>query len=360
MLKCRYLFIICVLIFLMPACSAGLQTAPEGQIQGYNLDSINTTPVPDSLPRLTLPKDDLPHDYLTEWWYYTGHLTSQDGHRQYGFEFVIFQVDRKSFPKIYLAHFAITDLNRRSFSYDQRKQFGGNTNTTHRLNLALGSWTLEGLGGNYKIRADMKGYSIDLNLSTQKPPVLHGDDGVISFGPAGDSYYYSYTKLLVRGILIDRGVKYAVNGRAWMDHQWGNFLTNLGGGWDWFSLQLDNDTEYMIFVLRDNRGRWLGQFGTFIDKLGRKRELKSSDFSIRVTDYWTSSLTGAKYPSGWQIHIPGDNRQIRIKPLIKNQELNTEQTTGVTYWEGAVGVFEISGTGSTIGKGYVELTGYAD
>ncbi len=360
MLNRRCFPIICVLMLLISACSAGLQPAQEGQIQGYNLDSINTTPAHDSLPRLTLPRDDLPHNYLTEWWYYTGHLTSQDDYRKYGFEFVIFQVIRKSFPKIYLAHFAITDLNRISFSYDQRKQFGGNTATTQRLNLTLGSWTLEGLGGNYKIQANMKGYSIDLHLISQKPPVLHGDDGVISFGPAGDSYYYSYTRLLVRGTLVDHGVKHAVNGQAWMDHQWGNFLTNLGGGWDWFSLQLDNGTEYMIFVLRDNKGRWLGQFGTFIDKLGRRRELKSSDFSIQVTDYWISPLTGAKYPSGWLIHIPVDNKQIRIQPITKNQELNTKQTTGVIYWEGAVRVIERSVKGSTTGKGYVELTGYAD
>ena len=37
--------------------------------------------------RSSCPRDDAPHDRLTEWWYYTGHLRAADG-RRFGFEFV--------------------------------------------------------------------------------------------------------------------------------------------------------------------------------------------------------------------------------------------------------------------------------
>ncbi|HEX2186846.1 MAG TPA: lipocalin-like domain-containing protein [Chloroflexota bacterium] len=68
------------------------------------------TPTPTAVPPVEFPRDAGAHDALTEWWYYTGHLHSADRGRDYGFEFVVFQVRRESSPVIYFAHFAITDI----------------------------------------------------------------------------------------------------------------------------------------------------------------------------------------------------------------------------------------------------------
>src|SRR4029453_12233733 len=76
----------------------------------------------DPLPVL-LPRDDGPHDRLTEWWYYTGHLRADDGTR-YGFEFVIFRAERGLFPTSWVSHLAVTDETGEEFLYSQRLEGG--------------------------------------------------------------------------------------------------------------------------------------------------------------------------------------------------------------------------------------------
>ena len=78
--------------------------------------------VADPLP-VVLPRDDGPHDRLTEWWYYTGHLRAADGTR-YGFEFVIFRAERGRFPTSWVSHLAITDETGDRFLYSQRLEVG--------------------------------------------------------------------------------------------------------------------------------------------------------------------------------------------------------------------------------------------
>ena len=42
-----------------------------------------------------------------------------------------------------------------------------------------------------------------------------------------------------------------MDGLSWMDHEWST--SALGAeqvGWDWFSIQLDDNTELMLFQLR--------------------------------------------------------------------------------------------------------------
>src|SRR5438067_446350 len=53
-----------------------------------------------ALAPIEFPRDDGPHSDLTEWWYYTGHLASDDG-RSYGFELVFFQTVRGEYPVAY-------------------------------------------------------------------------------------------------------------------------------------------------------------------------------------------------------------------------------------------------------------------
>ncbi len=78
--------------------------------------------VADPLP-VVLPRDDGPHDRLTEWWYDTGHLRAADGHR-FGFEYVIFRAERGAFPTSWVSHLAITDETGDRFLYAQRLEVG--------------------------------------------------------------------------------------------------------------------------------------------------------------------------------------------------------------------------------------------
>ncbi|GIW06688.1 MAG: carotenoid 1,2-hydratase [Dehalococcoidia bacterium] len=319
-------------------------------------------------PTVRLPQDEGAHDRLMEWWYYTGHLDLDDG-REIGFELVIFQVLRATLPPFYLAHFAISDIDRGEFRYAERSEARPDrapllTEETRLaspgIRLNVGDWTIEGLDGVDRLRAALPDYAIDLTLTATKPPALHKGSGLIEYGQAGYSYYYSRTRMSVTGVLLDRGFERRVTGEAWMDHQWGDFIALLGGGWDWFSLQLADGTDYMIYEIRDQKtGQPFDRFATRIDPDGTAVDLPSDGFTLDVTARWTSPKTGATYPAGWEITIPSDGVRLVITPKLADQELVTAGT-GVSYWEGAVAVTGERQGAPLRGRGYAELTGYAD
>jgi predicted secreted hydrolase len=363
----------------------------------------NPTPVQPSLPAPTaspvamadpvpvvFPRDDGPHDRLTEWWYDTGHLRATDGTR-YGFEFVIFRGERGAFPTSWVSHIAVTDETGKRLVYAQRLEVGPQVDRSARgpdgvptgfdLSLTgadpsrpetLGqpALAMNGSGGTDRLTATLTpdearaagspgGMGLDLHLTATKPPALHGGDGWIDFGPAGGSYYYSRTAMTAAGTLTLDGKTLQVEGEAWFDHQWGDFISVGGGGWDWFAVNLDDGTDLTFSLVRDADGSYPLIYGTAVAPDGSTRNLDRDAFIVTVTDHWTSPKTGAVYPAGWTIAVPGDDLTITLKPTVANQELDTRATTGVVYWEGSQ-VVTASRAGRALGgEAYVELTGYA-
>jgi predicted secreted hydrolase len=311
-----------------------------------------------ALQPVTFPADEAPHDLLTEWWYYTGHLFTPDGQR-YGFEYVIFQANRGVFPPIYAAHFAITDNASGAFHYAEKTGANASQPTDQGFNLRLDTWTMSGALGADHLVADMPGYAIDLDASATKPPALHNTVGYVDFGPAGGSYYYSRTRMAVSGTFTVAGKALAVTGEAWMDHQWGNFIAVGAGGWDWFSAQLDSGEDLTISLIRDASGAVVGSYGTLVDAVGNAQHLDSSAFAVAATGEWTSPESGATYPAAWTIALPTQGWTLTLTPSMPNQELRTTASTGVTYWEGEVVIAGAVNGQPVTGLGYVELTGYA-
>src|SRR5262249_33806538 len=157
----------------------------------------------------------------------------------------------------------------------------------------------------------------------------------------------------------DHGGRVTVAGQAWMDHQWGNFVSLAGSGWDWYSLQLANHTEYMLYVIRDQQKRPLSVFGTYVAADGTAAELDPAGIHSRPLSAWTSPQTGGVYPSSGTVTLDVQHVTLTLAPLLLDQELVTGQSTGVAYWEGAVSISGTSGDQPIAGEGYVELTGYA-
>lgn len=317
------------------------------------------TPLPTPvLAPIQLPRDDAPHADLTEWWYYTGHLAAADG-AGYGFELVIFQVERQGVPIFYAAHYAITDHQRGEFHYDQKTWTRDAVPTS--FDLENGNWFIKGDGKIDRLGAAMPGYQIQLAATSTKPPALHGGDGIISFGPAGESYYYSDTRMAVQGTIDDHGNTRTMTGEAWKDRQWGNFLVGAGGkgGWDWYSLQLGDGRDLMLFVLRDASGAATSAYGTLVEADGRSVPLDAKESTVRATGSWTSPHTHATYPSGWSIQLSQSELSLAASPVLRDQELDTRPSTGTVYWEGEVTIDGTSGGHPVTGTGYVELTGYA-
>ena len=200
---------------------------------------------------------------------------------------------------------------------------------------------------------------LDLRLDSAKEPVArHDGDGWIDFGPAGGSYYYSRTAMLAEGAVRVDGEVVRVNGQAWFDHQWGDFIAVGGGGWDWFAVNLEDGTDLTFSLVRDTDGSYPLVYGTLVDADGRVRHLPREAFRVEVTSRWTSPATGADYPAGWRIEVPGEDLVIDLSPTVPNQELDTRASTGVVYWEGSQ-VVSATRDGSQLGgEAYVELTGY--
>ena len=146
-----------------------------------------------------------------------------------------------------------------------------------------------------------------------------------------------------------------------MDHQWGNFLTLNGGGWDWFSIQLNNNTEMMLYLIRDASGKIISSYIGYIGPQAENFLLPASALKVTVLNHWRSPVTGTNYPSGWKLEIndPQLRASLMLVPELKDQELVVYQSTGNSYWEGAVNIQGQSAGQIVKGEGYVELTGYA-
>ncbi len=334
------------------------------------LPTINTTPQVQALPPVRFPQDEAAHRDLTEWWYYTGHLnavTSDGQQHHYGFELVFFQVLRSDLPPVYIAHFAISDVTRGEFHFDQRRlnepdAVIPNGTSMKGIDVHIGDWSIQGVNGRDHLSATMANYTLHVDVQGVKAPTLHNGNGLITYGLGGFSYYYSRTRMSLSGILVDHSQPVQVTGEAWMDHQWGNFLTLGGGGWDWFSVQLNNDTEMMIYVIRDASGKTISTYVGYIGPQADDHLLPASALKVTVLDHWTSPASKATYPSGWRLDITDAhfNITLTLTSELKNQELLVYQSTGNSYWEGAVSIQGQSASQLVKGEGYVELTGYGN
>jgi predicted secreted hydrolase len=321
--------------------------------------------------RFRFPRDHAAHpDYQTEWWYYTGRLRS--GNRRFGYELTFFQVGINPWLKqsrsawalhtVYFAHLALTDENRRVFRFTEevtRPALGMAGSKTDRYHVWLHDWSARLLSDDrtHHLLAAGPEFGIDFKLSPKKPPVTHGHDGVSqkSAGVGRASHYYSLTRLETEGTLTVNGERLPVTGLSWMDHEFGsNQLAEDQAGWDWFSLQLDDGRELMLYRLRlKDGGVEPYSSGTLVQRDGTWKHLPLSAYEIRPTGQWKSPKSGAVYPHGWEIRVPQEGIALKVEPTLAEQELVPEGVA-VRYWEGSVRV-----TGTATGGGYVELTGYS-
>jgi predicted secreted hydrolase len=317
------------------------------------------------------PRDHGSHDeYRIEWWYYTGHLTTEEG-RRYGFELTFFRVgvgseeqvaSRWELRNLSLAHFAITDVAGKDFRYYEKlnraSPFTASA-ATDKLDVFNEGWRATTLSdGSWRLQAAAGSDSIDLVLSSRKPPAIHGENGVSvkAQGAGYASHYYSMTRLEVRGSIGGRKCR----GLAWMDHEFGSSaLRENQQGWDWFAIQLDNDTELMLYQIRRTDGTPdATSSGSLVTTDGDVIHLRRDDIRITPTGTWKSPHTRATYPMGWRVAVPKFGIDLVLRPLLRDQELVTKGSTRVTYWEGAVDVSGTAGNVVARGSGYVEMTGY--
>ena len=327
------------------------------------------------------PRDHGSHEqFQTEWWYFTGHLSGTNG-RRFGYELTFFRrgidsSDAWSNPSswamrhLYFAHFALTDESNDQFQFAEKLSRAGINKAgarTDSLDVWIDRWSVKAVAPDHRqfhLQAQTEGFSIDLTVESRKPPVIHGIHGVSLKGqhPEHTSHYYSLTRLQTTGSVVVDGTRIEVNGVSWMDHEFGSAdLAEDLVGWDWFSLQLDNDYDIMAYGLRRADGTFdAASSATLVWPNGSTKFLSLEEIRVNVQRHWTSPVSGAIYPNQWTISIPSEEVELRISPRMAHQELVTRRSTGVTYWEGAVDVTGLWKGRDIHGQGYVELTGYAE
>ena len=315
------------------------------------------TAPPTPEPRVSLPRDDASHPVGTEWWYYSGHLTAADGAR-FGFHLVLFELAAPGTDLyVHIGHFSLTDHQRGTYSAAQEAALRLSQPADDGFQVAVGSLSVSGGGGNDVLAGAAGGYELRLRLSPGKPAVLHDGDGLVEFPGAGASFYYSRTRMSGTGTLIDHGQERSVEAQVWMDRQWGDF-TPAELRWDWFALQLDNRHEVMLSIVRDRAGSVVKKYGTLVAPDGSFSALEADEFEVKASGSWASPRTGATYPSGWSVDIPGQGISLTIEPVIEDAEFDSRATTRNYYWEGEVVVTGRHGGAPVSGVGFVELAGY--
>jgi predicted secreted hydrolase len=264
-----------------------------------------------------------------------------------------------------MAHAAVTDAAGRQFLYGERVSragVGAAGAGTFDYRVWNGDWQARLEYGRHKLQARDDRFSFDLELSEDNPAVLNGDHGYSQKGNAAGNAteYYSLTRMPTEGAIFVNGERFAVRGNSWMDHEFGTtFLERTQQGWDWFSLQLDDGTDLMAFRLRSLDGTADPRSsGTVVPKGGPPRRLLAGDFTLIPGRRWTSPASGGAYPVEWEVSVPGESMQLKVRPVLDNQEIDGTRTS-VKYWEGAVDVTGTRGGAPITGRGYLEMTGYA-
>jgi predicted secreted hydrolase len=319
---------------------------------------------------IAFPLDEGSHaDFRTEWWYVTGWLKGEDK-RERGFQITFFRarpdnvaVDNPSefSPRqILFAHVALSDPIEGKLLHAQRTARAG-------LGLAqaksgstqvwIQDWSLRQEGHSYFANIIAPQFAFDFRFDPSSAPMLNGERGYSqkSPNPRSASYYYSIPQLRVSGSLTLRGKTQALNGTAWLDHEWSSeYMDPRAAGWDWTGINFDDGGALMAFRMRDKLGKTLWASATLRDSAGTTRKLGPNDVSFTPIKHWRSPRSGAEYPVTCRVRA-GD-REFELQPLLEDQELDSGGAARAVYWEGAV---RARSGGKIIGRGYLELTGYA-
>ncbi|MEO0481211.1 MAG: lipocalin-like domain-containing protein [Planctomycetota bacterium] len=354
-----------------------LRVAEALRAQGVSLTGFRKADRPRDF---VFPADHGPHeDFRSEWWYWTGNLSAEDG-RRFGFHFTIFRTalapdsdrDRENdsafrTSQLYMAHFALADIANDAVYDAERFARGagglaGSRSAPFRVHVE--DWEAIDLeeaarsGESIRLRAedseDGIAFGLDLELESLRGIVLQGDDGLSKKSSTGDaaSYYYSIPRMAVHGDVRIDGDTVPVNGSAWFDREWStSALDRDQVGWDWFALQLDDERELMFYRLRRTDGSMDPISQGVLVSNDRVRRLSADEVELTAERFWESSETEARYPIEWTLRVPEEKLELRIEAAIEDQELDLS----FRYWEGAVRI-----SGSSNGVGYLEMTGYAD
>ena len=362
-----------LLILILAACNpAQEQTAETISVsQALANSADNGFKRADKIRPFSFPEDHGPHPaFATEWWYFTGNLQTSSG-QPLGYQLTLFRIGLKSDPvndpsawrthQVYMGHLAVSDIQQGQHYSEERFARAANGLAgaqAQPLKVWLGPWSIQSQQQDlFPLRLNAQSEEVSINLvlnQPDKPLILQGDRGLSqkSAEVGNASYYYSYTSIPTSGSISIKKQTYQVTGNSWFDREWSSSaLAADQQGWDWFSLQLNDQREIMFYQLRDKKGH-AQKFseGVLVTQDGKTIKLSLDNTQLKPLSSWQDNQ-GVSYPLSWSLKIPQYQIDLQIDAAFKDQEMRHS----VRYWEGAVNI-----SGSHTGKGYLELSGYGD
>jgi predicted secreted hydrolase len=321
----------------------------------------------------SFPRDHGPHaGFRNEWWYFTGNVSTVEG-RRFGYQVTFFNAAVSAFAeasagqardaanvsawhseRLWMAHVALTDVDGgehyplERFSRENPGLAGA---TLEPFRVWLEDWQLTGdAEGPWHLRVTDDAFSLDLDLTASKPPVLQGADGLSqkSPEPGNASYYYSMTRIATAGSIELGGESFTVSGTSWLDREWSTSALGADqSGWDWFSLQFDDGQELMYYQLRTNAGATHpNSAGNWTDVSAQQTLITPADIALEEVNTWTSP-SGVVYTTAWNLRYRG--KRWRVEAVVDDQLM----ALSIPYWEGAVDV--VDENGASVGRGYLEM-----
>lgn len=382
---------------------------------------------------IDLAKHDLPHaSSTTEWWYVNAHLTL-DGDRAYSVFAAFFRIisGRAADGTPEYAHsltWAITDVatqeyiahslvDERSPSIGLEKIAKGHGAKDARLNRAMEEVLRKGKvpkpdrvfpgpvkvpldrlaldyagctftkqpNGTYALHVEAKegprGHvGATLTLHPKKPPIRHGDDGVVRGVHGEDMFYYFMPRCDVTGqLVLDGKAQPLRSGQGWYDHEFGCPPPRSEGAppaeskkhqesqhdqgfiaWNWVSAQLEDGTDISVYdLIREDSGTSAGRWAILIDAEGQRHAYDDFKLDPVPESKWRSTRTFEAYPTAYVVEIPQAKLSLRVKAAFDDQELVTV-ISKPAFWEGRVLAEGTHAGKPTRGIGYVERSGFGD
>ncbi|WP_027477177.1 lipocalin-like domain-containing protein [Curvibacter gracilis] len=342
-------------------------------------DPKNPKDPPPARTALKFPKDFGSHpEQAIEWWYVTG--SARSGQRVFGYQVTFFRSRVRGVPKgrsafvpeqLVFAHAALTDVQGKQLWHDQRSARAGMGlagASTQDTDVHLHPWSFRRVAHNnpadshYEARVQSDAFELNLDFKPSQALLLQGLEGYSQKGPQATQFsrYYSEPQMSVQGHISLHGQRFVLDAdtehRAWLDHEWSDELMAPDAqGWDWMGLNFLDGSALMAFRMRDRGGKALWDASTWRDANGKQTITTPGQVQLIPGRRWRSPKTQAEYPIEWKLVLPG--REFVVKAVIEDQELDSRASTGAIYWEGLCEVFDLQGR--RLGRGYVELTGYA-
>ncbi len=259
------------------------------------------------------PKEEGEHQNLqNEWWYFAGHL-EEEGKPENKFGVTLIFPKNPSHVVVNL----VDGIQQKKFSSLIRiDQYDLLSEAKLAIKKNENYWLEEELF-KYRIHFQFDNNEINLSLESLKPPLLRYN--------IANAFYYQQTRIKVIGQLSISGKEYNVNGWGWIDHQGFNQFPLISlPGWQWYAIQLDNNTE-IVSTSFDPQLGILKKPALFLYKDTQPELIESDSYSIDDIDYWVDPETSYKYPIRFRLKIPAKNINLEITVIANNQVIRETQ-----------------------------------